>query len=101
MCSYDLSIPGMPAFDSGVSPYLRIIGVNGRQFSVDELKRAIRESSSNQAPITITATNTGTLETHEIQYHDGDRFPHLERVAGTPDYLDEMLKSLTPVEAHK
>lgn len=95
------SIPGMPAFESGVSPYLHIIGVNGRQFSIDELKRAIRDSKSSQEPITITASNTGTLETHEIQYHGGDRFPHLERVEGTPDYLDEILKSLTPVEAHQ
>ncbi len=94
------AIPGMPAFESGVSPYLRIIGVNGRQFSVDELKRAIRDSKSNPASITIAATNTGTLETHEIQYHDGNRFPHLERVEGTPDYLDEILKSLTPAGAH-
>ncbi len=95
------SIPGMPGFESGVSPYLRIIAVNGRQFSIDELKRAVRESKSSSAPITITASNTGTLETHEIQYHGGDRFPHLERVDGTPDYLGEILKSLTPVEAHQ
>ena len=35
------------------------------------------------------------LETHEIQYHGGNRFPHLERVEGTPDYLDEIFKPLT------
>ena len=93
------SIPGMPAFESGISPYLRIIGLNGRKFSVDELKRAIRDSHATAAPITIVAMNTGTLETHEIQYHGGDHFPHLERVAGTPDYLDEILKPLTPTGA--
>ena len=94
------AIPGMPAFESGVSPYSRIIGVNGRQFSVDELKRAIRDSESNSAAIEIVATNTGTLETHEIRYHGGNRFPHLERTEGSPDYLDEILKSLTPVSVH-
>lgn len=93
------SIPGMPAFESGVSPYLRIIGVNGRQFSVDELRRAIRDSKSSSAAIEIVATNTGTIETHQIQYRDGNRFPHLERIEGTPDYLDEILKPLTPVSA--
>ncbi|MFZ0617309.1 MAG: hypothetical protein WAM01_01350, partial [Candidatus Acidiferrales bacterium] len=93
------SIPGMPAFESGVSPYLRIIGVNGRQFSVDELRRAIRDSKSSSAAIEIVATNTGTIETHQIQYRDGSRFPHLERTEGTPDYLDEILKPLTPVSA--
>ena len=91
------AIPGMPAFESGVSPYLKIIAVNGRQFSVDELKRAIRNSKSNSAAIELLADNTGTLEKHEIQYHGGDRFPHLERAEGTPDYLDEILKPITPV----
>jgi predicted metalloprotease with PDZ domain len=94
------AIPGMPAFDSGVSPYLRIIGVNGRQFSVDEMKRAIRDSKSQSATIELVATNTGTLETHEIRYQGGNRYPHLERIEGTPDYLDEILKPLTPVSAH-
>jgi predicted metalloprotease with PDZ domain len=94
------SIPGMPAFESGVSPYLRIIAVNGRQFSVDELRRAIQASKSNSAAIELVATNTGTIETHSIHYRDGNRYPHLERVQGTPDLLDEILKPLTPAGAH-
>ena len=94
------AIPGMPAFEAGISPYLKIVAVNGRQFSVDELKRAVRDSKSNSAPIKLSALNANTLETHEIQYHDGNRYPHLERVEGTPDYLDEALKSLTPASAH-
>ncbi len=94
------AIPGMPAFEAGISPYLKIVAVNGRQFSVDELKRAVHDSKSNSAPIKLSALNANTLETHEIQYHDGNRYPHLERVEGTPDYLDEALKSLTPASAH-
>ncbi len=95
------AIPGMPAFEAGISPYLKIVAVNGRQFSVDELKRAVHDSKSNSAPIKLSALNANTLETHEIQYHDGNRYPHLERVEGAPDYLDEALKSLTPAGAHQ
>ncbi len=94
------SIPGLPAFESGVSPYLRIIGVNGRQFSVDELRRAIQASKSGSETITLTASNTGTIETHTIHYRDGNRYPHLERVEGTQDFLGEILKSLTPLSTH-
>ncbi|HXW17036.1 MAG TPA: hypothetical protein VEJ39_01955 [Candidatus Acidoferrales bacterium] len=94
------AIPGMPAFESGLSPYLKIIGVNSRQFSIDELKRAIQDSKMNSAAIEIQADNAGTLESHQIQYHGGNRFPHLERVDGTPDYLDEILKPLTPASAN-
>jgi predicted metalloprotease with PDZ domain len=91
------AIPGMPAFGGGLSPYLKIVGVNGRQFSIDELKRAVRDSKSNSAAIEVLTDNTGTLEKHEIQYHGGNRFPHLEKVEGAPDYIDEILKPLTPV----
>ncbi len=94
------SIPSMPAFESGVSPYLRIIAVNGRAFSVDELNRAIANSRSSAGPIVITAINTGAIETHEIRYQGGNRYPHLERVDGTADYLDDILKPLTPARSH-
>jgi len=94
------SIPGMPAFESGVRPYLRIIAVNGRAFSVDELNRAIANTRSSIGAIVITATNTGTIETHEIHYQGGNRYPHLERVEGTADYLDDILKPLIPVRSH-
>jgi predicted metalloprotease with PDZ domain len=94
------SIPGMPAFESGVSPFLKIVGVNGREFSVDQLRRAIRESKSGSDPIQIVAMNTGTIENHEIRYQGGIRYPHLERAEGTANYLDEILKSLTPVGSH-
>jgi len=94
------SIPGMPAFESGVSPFLKIVGVNGRQFSVDELRRAIRDSKSSSSAVEIVAMNTGTLEKHEIRYQGGSRYPHLERVDGSTDYLGEILKPLTPVGVH-
>ncbi|MGH9734126.1 MAG: M61 family peptidase [Candidatus Acidiferrales bacterium] len=93
------AIPGMPAFQSGISPYFKIVAVNGRQFSVDDLKRALRDSDSNSAPIEIVTLNAQTLSTHRIDYHGGPRFPHLDRSAGTPDYLDEILKPLTTATA--
>jgi predicted metalloprotease with PDZ domain len=94
------SIPGMPAFETGISPYLRIIAVNGRAFSVDELNRAVANTRSSAGTIVITATNTGAIETHEIRYQGGNRYPHLERVDGTADYLDDILKPLTPARSH-
>jgi predicted metalloprotease with PDZ domain len=92
--------PGMPAFEAGISPYLKIVAVNGRQFSTDELKRVVRDSKLNSVPIKLDTMNASTLETHEIEYHGGSRYPHLERVEVSPDYMDEALKSLTPASAH-
>jgi len=89
------AIPGMPAFESGLSPYSKIIGVNGLAFSMEELKRAIRDSKSNSTAIELQIEKAGKLEQHKIDYHGGNQFPHLERVKDTPDYLDEILKPLT------
>ena len=88
------AIPGMSASEAGLSPYMKIVGVSGHQFSVDDLKRAIHESKSNSAPITLVVSNTGTIETHQVNYHDGLRSPHLERISGAVDYLSEILKPL-------
>ena len=74
---------------------MKVIGVNGQQFSLDDLKRAIQQSKSNTVPISISVSNTGSLETHDVIYHDGLRAPHLERIDGTSDYPVNILKPLT------
>jgi len=88
------AIPGMPANQSGLSPYMKIVGVNGHQFSLEDLKRALQNAKTNSAPISVIVSNTGSLETHEIAYHEGLRYPHLERKEGTSDHLDDILKPL-------
>jgi predicted metalloprotease with PDZ domain len=89
-------IPEMPAYQSGLSPYVRILAVGGRQFSMDELSRAVQNAKSASDSIILLTSNTGSMETHEIPYAGGLRGPHLERNEGAPDYLSEILKPLAP-----
>jgi hypothetical protein len=35
----------------------------------------------------------------DLDYHDGEKYPVLVRVDGTPDYLDEITKPLTAAPA--
>jgi predicted metalloprotease with PDZ domain len=35
-------IPGMSAEQAGLSPYMKIIGIGKRQFSVEEMNRRLR-----------------------------------------------------------
>jgi predicted metalloprotease with PDZ domain len=95
------AIPGMPAFESGLAPYMKIVGVNDQSFSVTSLEQAIKGSKSTSEPILILASNTGSLGTYKINYHQGIRFPHLQLIAGAHDYLTEILKPLAlhPVSA--
>jgi len=88
------AIAGMPGFESGLSPFMRILGVGDRPFSIEELGRAVENAKSNETPIKLLVSNTGSLETITIPYHGGLRGPHLERAEGVRDYLSEILKPL-------
>jgi len=88
------AIRGMPAFESGVAPYMQIVGVNGRSFSVANLEQALKDSKSTSKPIVILASNTGSLATYAIDYHEGIRLPHLRLIPGAHDYLTEILRPL-------
>ena len=88
------AVPGMPAYESGLGPYMKVVGVNGRQFSLEELTRAIQNSKSNPSSISVLASNSGVLETHDVTYHGGAAYPHLQRVQSVKDYLDDILKPL-------
>ena len=83
-------IPGMPAFAGGMSPYTRIMGVNGRQFSIEELNQQMTAKADS---ITFLVLNAGHMENHSLSYHDGLRNPHLERNGTSSDVLDDILKS--------
>ncbi len=80
---------------AGLGPGMQIIAVNGRQFSASLLGDAISAAKGTTAPIELIVTNTGYYKTVKLEYHDGLRFPHLERVDGTPDYLGEILTPMT------
>ena len=86
------AIPGMPAYQCGIRPYTRILGVNGRQFSIEELNKALTESKDETHKILLLVTNAGFVESHEIDYHGGLHNPHLVRNQDSRDYLDEILK---------
>jgi predicted metalloprotease with PDZ domain len=92
-------LAGSPADKAKLGPGMQIIAVNGRQYSGQLLSDAIRDAQGNTNPITLIVANTGVYKVLAIDYHDGLRFPHLERVDSTPDRLDEILKPMTEAPA--
>ncbi len=80
-----------PAFKAGLTSDARIEGVNGRAFSGDTLEAAITAARGGTAPIELTVSSGDHVRTVRIDYHDGLRYPHLERVASTPAHLDDIL----------
>ena len=84
-----------PADEAKLGPGMQIVAVNGRQFNGSLLNDAIRDAKGNQSPIELIVVNTGVYRVIGIDYHEGLRYPHLERVDAVPDYLDEILKPMT------
>jgi predicted metalloprotease with PDZ domain len=86
------AIVGSPAFEAGVSSGMKVIGVDGRVYSHDLLEDAIKAAKDTSQPVTLLVVVDDYYRTCVINYHGGDKFPHLVRVADKPDYLDELIK---------
>jgi predicted metalloprotease with PDZ domain len=85
-------IPGSPAYAAGLAPGMKVIAVNGRKWSKDVIRAALRAGLQNQQPLSLLAENGEYYNTYQVNYHDGERNPHLVRADGQPNLLDEMIK---------
>lgn len=80
-----------PAFKAGLAASMTLVAVNGMAASADALKEAITEAKQTGAPIVLLVNNLDHIDTVRIDYRGGLRYPHLERVTGTPDRLGAIL----------
>ena len=92
------SIVNKPAFLAGISPGMKVIAVNGQQFTPQVLRLALKSGATSKEPLSLLVLNDGYYKTCTMDYHGGEVFPHLVRESGQPDLLDEILK---PLSAHK
>ena len=88
-------IHGSPAFSAGLGPGMKIIAVNGRKYSVEVLREAIKSAQNMHQPIEVIAEASQFYKTYSVQYYDGEKIPHLDRVEGQPDILGNILKPKT------
>jgi len=89
---YDV-LQGSPAYNAGLGPHMTIVAVDGRAYSADVLNESIAHPQDGK--ITLIVRNFASVETRVIQYAGGVRYPHLERIPGTHDYLSEILATRT------
>jgi len=87
------AIVGSPAFEAGISYGMKVVGVNGRVYTHDLLEDAIKAAKDTDKPITLLVIVDYYYQTSKINYHGGERFPHLVRDEAKPDYLDEIIKA--------
>ena len=78
---------GSPAFRAGIVTGTQIVAVNGVSFDMAELKRTLKD----KGPLDILIKADRHYRSVHVDYAGGLRYPHLERIAGTPAYLDAIL----------
>jgi predicted metalloprotease with PDZ domain len=81
-----------PAFNAGLSPGMSIVAVNGQSYDPDALKDAVTAAKGGSQPIELLVKNFDQYQTIRIDYHDGLKYPHLERDTGKPDTLAQLIK---------
>jgi predicted metalloprotease with PDZ domain len=85
-------LKGGVADKAGVGPGMKILAVNGRAYTPEVLKAAIHDSKDSGPAIELIVLNTGYYKIIKLDYHGGERYPQLERISGTPERLDDILK---------
>jgi predicted metalloprotease with PDZ domain len=89
-------IPGTAAAAAGVAPGVTVVAVDGKAFSPDALHDALSAATIRPEPIQLLVNDDGTLGVHAVDYHGGERYPHLRRDSARPDLLSQTIAPLRP-----
>jgi len=80
-----------PAFKAGFTVGTQIIAVNGLAYDGDRLKTTVKNGKTNRDAIEFIVKNGDRYRTIRIDYHEGLRYPHLERAGTGEARLDAIL----------
>jgi len=83
-------IHGGPAYNAGIGPGMKIVAVNGAQYTPEGMRGAIDAAKVATAPIQLIVANGAQFRTYSVDYHGGLRYAHIERDESKPDYLGEI-----------
>ena len=80
-----------PAFNAGLTIGSELIAVNGRKFTADSLKQAIKGAADNGPAPELLVHDGEVYRTVKLDWHGGLRYPRLEKVGNGPGTLDQLL----------
>nr|WP_294817420.1 peptidase M61 [uncultured Sphingomonas sp.] len=81
-----------PAFDAGIDLGDEIVAVNGRAYTGDRLKQAVKDAKGSKDPIKLLLKSGDRYREVAIDYHGGLRYPHLVKTATGEAGLDKLLQ---------
>lgn len=82
-----------PAFNAGIGSGMQVLAVNDLQYSAEELEEAVRAAKDNKQPLRLLVKQMDVYRTLTIDYQGGLRYPVLERIEGSTDYLTPIMSA--------
>jgi predicted metalloprotease with PDZ domain len=87
------TVEGAPAAKAGIGPGMKLVAVNDRRFSPEILRDAVKATKNDNTPLELLVENADYYKPYKIDYHGGEKYPHLVRDDSKPDLLSEILKA--------
>jgi predicted metalloprotease with PDZ domain len=81
-----------PAFNAGMDLGDEIVAVNGRGYTGDRLKDAVKAAKGGKEPIKLLLRSGDRYREVAIDYHEGLRYPHLVKTVEGEAGLDKLLE---------
>ncbi len=89
-------IEGMAAAKAGIGPGMKILAVNGKAYSVEVLRDAVKATlDPSQRRLDLLIDNEGHVANHQLTYGEGEKYPVLTRDASKGDTLSKIIAPLT------
>ena len=86
------------ADEAKFAPGQKILAVNGRIFSADTFRDALKQAKGRQEPIHFIVQSDTYIYPIDLNYHEGEKYPGFQRIEGSPALLDDILKPMTAVQ---
>lgn len=83
---------GSPADDAKLSPGMKIVGVNGFEWSSSRLFDALQDAENTTQTIDLLFNDEGKFRTIQLHYHAGPKYLTLLRDESRPDVLEQILE---------
>ncbi len=80
-----------PAGKAGLAPGMKVLGIDGRTFSKENLMSALKSARTSRRAMQLLVSSGERYRTYAIDYHGGMRYPGAERIKSQPDYLSRVL----------
>jgi predicted metalloprotease with PDZ domain len=87
------TIEQMDAAHAGIGPGMKILAVNGRRFTPQLFRDALHEGKNASQPLQLLIENTDYFRTFILDYHGGEKYPHLVREESKPDMMTEIIRA--------